>query len=113
MQQALIYKVDLANLKSYADKLYFGKLKNVPTNFSNLKSKVDKFHVDKLVPFPADLSKLRDVAINDVVKKDFYTFKILIFHLTNLTTTTALTAVQYKIPNVAELVKRLTITQNW
>ena len=87
-------------------------MKNVPTNLSNLKIKVDKFHVDKLVPVPADLKKLRDVPINDVVKKDFYTFKILIFHLTNLLTTTALTAVQNKIPNVAKLVKRLTITQN-
>ena len=87
-------------------------MKNVPTNLSNLKIKVDKFHVDKLVPVPADLKKLRDVAINDVVKKDFYTFKILIFHLTNLLTTTALTAVQNKIPSVAKLVKRLTITQN-
>ena len=45
-------KVDLANLKSNADKLDIDKLKNVPTNLSNLKSKVDKLYVDKLVPGP-------------------------------------------------------------
>ena len=44
--------VDLANLKSNADKLDIDKLKNVPTNLSNLKSKVDKLYVDKLVPGP-------------------------------------------------------------
>ena len=39
-------KVDLANLKSNADKLYIGNLKNVPTDLNNLKSKVDKLDVD-------------------------------------------------------------------
>ena len=44
-------KVDLVNLKSNADKLDIGKLKNVPTNLSNLKSKVDELEdIDKLVP---------------------------------------------------------------
>ena len=63
-------KTDLANLKSYVDKLDIGKLKNIPTNLSNLKSKVDKLDVDKLVP--VDLSKLSDLVKNDVVKKDVY-----------------------------------------
>ena len=35
-------KVDLANLKSIADKFDIDKLKNVPNNLSNLKSKVDE-----------------------------------------------------------------------
>ena len=35
-------KVDLASLKSDADKLDIDKLKNVPINLSNLKSKVVK-----------------------------------------------------------------------
>ena len=50
-------KVDLANLKSNADKLDIDKLKKVPTNLSNLKSKVVNLHVDKLVPVPADVVK--------------------------------------------------------
>ena len=35
-------KVDLASLKSDADKLDIDKLKNIPINLSNLKSKVEK-----------------------------------------------------------------------
>ena len=62
-------KVDLADLKSDADKLDIDKLKNVLTNLSNLKSTVDKLDVDKLVPVPVDLSKLSDVVKNDVVKE--------------------------------------------
>ena len=49
-------KVDLANLKSDADKIDIDKLKNVPTNLSNLKSKVDKLDVDQLLPIPVDLN---------------------------------------------------------
>ena len=56
-------KVDLANLKSDADKLDTDKLKNVPTNLSNLKSKVDKLNLDELVPVPVDLCKLSDIVI--------------------------------------------------
>ena len=80
MQQELIHqlflknfsKQDLANLKSYADKLDIDKLKNVSTNLSSLKSKVDKLDVDKLVPVPIDLSKVSNVVKDDVVKKDVY-----------------------------------------
>ena len=35
-------KIDLANLKSYVDKLDIDKLKNLPSGLSSLKSKVDK-----------------------------------------------------------------------
>ena len=48
-------KIDLANLKSNADKSYNDKLKNVATNLNNLKSKVDKLDVDKLVPVPVKM----------------------------------------------------------
>ena len=116
-------------------------MKKVPTNVSNLKSKVDKVDVDKLVPVPAALSKLSDELKNDVVKKDAYNAKIKniedkipditsvasnaalnakineiknnISKVTKLatTTTTALTAVENKIPNVSSLSKKLTMIQ--
>ena len=104
-------KVDLASLKSIVGKLDIDKLKKVPTNLSNLKSKVDKLDVDKLVPVPVDLSKLSDVVKNDVIKKDVYNAKIKntedqIPTITNLTTKTALNAVENKIPSVGYLVKK-------
>ena len=51
-------KVDLANLKSNADKFDIDKLKNVPSTLSDLKSMVHNLDVDKLIPVPVDLSKL-------------------------------------------------------
>ena len=126
-------KVDLANLNSNVDKLDIDKLKNVPTNFSNLKSKVYQLDADKLVPIPVDLSKLIDVAKSDVVKKEAYKARVkniedktsditnLATNTTsnakinevkkeipskNLTTTTAVTSVENKIPNVSDLVKK-------
>ena len=114
-------------------------MKNVPTNLSNLKNKADKLVVDKLVPIPVDLSKLSDALRNDVVKKAEYNAKIKniedkipditnlatnttlnakinevkgeIPGITNLAATAALTAVGNKLPNVSNLVKKLTITQ--
>ena len=68
--------VDLADLKSNADKLDIDELKNVPTHLGNLKSKVDKLDVDKLLPISVDLSKLSDVVKIDVVKKDVYNANI-------------------------------------
>ena len=62
-----------------------------------LKGKIDKLDVDNLVPSPVDLSKLSNVAKNDVVKKDVYNAKIKY--------------IEDKIPNVSNLVKKLTITQ--
>ena len=78
---------------------------------SNLKIKVDKLDVDKLVPVPVDLSKLSDVVKNDVVKRDVCHAKITNIEdktpdITNLATTTAYTAVENKIPNVSNLVKK-------
>ena len=104
-------KTDLANLRSDVDKLDTDKLKNVPTNLSNLKSKVDNLDVDKLVSVPVDLSKLDDLVKNDVVKKDAYNAKIRniedkIPDITKLATTTALTAVENKIPNVSNIIKK-------
>ena len=116
MQQVLIHqnllkKVDLANLRSNVDKLDVDKLKNVASNLSNLKSKVDKLDVDKLGPALVDLSKLSDVVNNDIVKKDVYNAKIKniedkIPDIANLPTTIALTAVENKISNVSNLVKK-------
>ena len=101
---------------------------------SNLKIKVDKLDLDKLVPVPVDLSKLSDVVKNDVVKRDVCHAKITNIedkipditnlatkttfnakinevkgetpNITNLATTTAYTAVENKIPNVSNLVKK-------
>ena len=127
-------RVDLANLKSNIDKLDIGKLKIVPTNLSNLKSKVDKLDVDKLVPVLVDLGKLSNVGKNDAAKKDVYNalrkcieekipditnlatnttlntkineVKSEIPKITDLATTAALTAVEDKMPNVSDLVKK-------
>ena len=127
-------RVDLANLKSNVDKLDIGKLKIVPTNLSNLKSKVDKLDVDKLVPVLVDLGKLSNAGKNDAAKKDVYNalskcieekipditnlatnttlntkineVKSEIPKITDLATTAALTAVEDKMPNVSDLVKK-------
>ena len=74
----LVKKTDLANLKSHVDKLYIGKLKHFPTNWSNFKSKINKLDVDKLVPLSADLSELSNVVKNGatiklIVKEHIYT----------------------------------------
>ena len=76
-----------------------------------MKSKVDKLDVNKLLPVPVDLSKLSDIVKNDVVKKTEYNAKIKdiedkIPGITNLATTTALSAVENKIPNVSNLFKK-------
>ena len=125
--QNLLKKVDLASLKSEVDKLNIDKLKGVQTVLNIFKSKVDKLDADKLVPVPVYLSKLGDVVKNDVVKKDVYNAKIEdiedkipditnlatkstlnakinegkneVPSTTNLPTTTALIAVEQKIPD--------------
>ena len=121
-------KVDLRLIKLDID-----KLKNFPTNLNNLKSKVGKLDVDKLIPILVKLSELSDVVKNDVVKKDAYNAKINniedkiaditnvativlntkinevkseIPNITNLATTSALAAVENKIPSVSNLVKK-------
>ena len=86
--------------------------------------------IDKLVPVPVDLSKLRDIVkkknvynakIKSIEDKtpDFTNFdskttlngkinevKVEIPNITNLATTSALTAVENKIPSVNNLVKK-------
>ena len=114
MQQELSIlaaKSDLASLKAEVDEIDTDKLKVVPIDLRKLKSKVDKLYVDKLAPVPVDLSKLSNVLKNDVLKKDVYNGKIKnieyeIPDITNLATTTALTAVENKISNVSNLVKK-------
>ena len=66
-------------------------MKNAPTKLSNSKSKVGK-----LVTVPVGLSKLSDVVKNDKIPD-----------ITNLATTTSLTAVENKIPNVSNLVHKI------
>ena len=70
-----VKKVDLARLKSEADKLDIDKLEKVPTALNNLKSKGDILDADKV---SVDLSKLSDVVKTDVVKKNVYNAKIKI-----------------------------------
>ena len=105
-----------------------------------MESKVDILDVNKLVPVPIDLSKVIDVVKNDVVKKDIYNAKIKIIeneisdipnlatnaslnakkngvkikipNIANLATTTAITAVENKIPNVSDLLKKTDFNTN-
>ena len=122
-------KVDLANIKSNIDQLYFDKLKNIPSSLRILKSKVDNLDIGKLETIPVHLSKLSNAVKNDVVKKTEYNAKIKILkikyfatkttlnakindvkgeipNITHLATTAALTTVENKIPNVSNLVKK-------
>ena len=86
-----------------------------------MESKVDKLDLDELVAVPVNFSKLSDAVKNYFIKKDVHNSKkkileieylillsqllmfLLMFHeipnITNLATTTALTAVENKIPN--------------
>ena len=66
-------KVDL---KNYATKADIKNISHVDTssfalkaNLANLKTYVDKLFIDKLALVPVDLNKLSDVLKNDVVKK--------------------------------------------
>ena len=134
-------KVDLASLKSSVYKLDIDKLKSVPTNLRNLKSKVDKLNVDKLVSVSVNLSKLSDAVKFDGSKKDVYNAKIKniedeihditnlaakntlnakinevveeIPRINNLVSNTAFTNFENKIPNVSNLAKKLTTTENY
>ena len=127
-------KSNLASLKTEVDKLDIDKLKSLPNNLSNLKNKVDELDIDKLKPVPADLSKLSNVVKNEVLKKTEFNAKIKniedkITDITNLDTKTilntninevkteiprlsglatasSLTAVENKMPNVSNLVKK-------
>ena len=81
-------------------------------NLSNLKSKVDKLYIDKLVPVPVDLSKLTNVVKNKVLKKIEYNAQIRniedkIPDITNLATKVILNTkkkeVKIKITNISNL----------
>ena len=115
---------DLVNSKSDVDKLDIDKWKNARSGWSNLKIRVDKLDVN--------LSKLSNVVKNDVAKKDEYKIKNIedkipyianlattaalnskkdevtdeIPSISNLATTIALIAVENKVPNVNNLVKK-------
>ena len=130
----LAAKSDLVSLKAEVDKLDIDKLKSLPTNLINLKSNVNKLGIVKLESTPVDLSKLSNLVKNDVLKKSEYNAMIKNIEdktpdITNLAsktflnakinevkaetptinnlapTTTALTAVENKIPDVNNLVK--------
>ena len=88
-------ETDLASLKYYVDKLNIDKLKNVPTNLRYLKSEVHKLGVDKLRPFPGSLIYVKIKNFEDKVHD-----------ITNLATTSAVTAVENKMPNVSNLVQK-------
>ena len=75
-----------------------------------MKRKLDKLDVDKLVPVSVDLSKISDVVKNDVVKKDVYNAKIK--NIEDKIPEYALTAVENKIPNVSNLVKKIDYDTN-
>ena len=62
-------KVDLTNIISNVDKLYFDKLKNVPSSLRILNSKVDNLDIGKLETIPVHLSKLSNPVKNDVIAK--------------------------------------------
>ena len=57
-------KTDLTSLKSDFDKLYFDKIKNLPSNLSNLKSKLDRLDIGQIETTSVDLCKLSNVVKN-------------------------------------------------
>ena len=94
-------------------------LKSLSNNLSNLKTEVDKLDIDKLVLVPADLSKLSNVvnnevlvicisnlAIKTILNTKINEIKNEIPSITGLATTSALTAVENKIPDTSNLVKK-------
>ena len=125
-------EIDLASLKSEAGELDIDVLEKVSTGLNTLKSKLGKLDTDKLVPVPVDLSNLSDAVKNDVVKKYVYNAKTKdikdkvpditnlsinislnakingvknkIPNITNLATTTALTNVENKMPDLSKYV---------
>ena len=109
-------KSDIASLKPEADKLDIEKLETVPVDMSKLSSVVkNEFVKKKLCIIKLDLEKK-----NQCHRQK--TFLILVYlrklnakitetegkipSITGLATTTALTAVENKIPNASNLVKK-------
>ena len=98
-------------MKSKLDKLYFDKLATVPFDFKKLSDAVDK-KVVKKDQFDELVTKVNVIDTSKLVNKTDYNSKIKdtegkIPSITNLATTAALTAVEYKIPNVSSLVKKI------
>ena len=120
-------KADLKNV-THVDTSSFA----LKTNLANLKTEADKLDIHKLAQVPVDLSKLSDVVKNDVIKKTVYDKLVAkvnnidtndfvlktnnntdktelekeVRNIRNLATKTALTAVESKIPNFSNLVKK-------
>ena len=110
--------VDLSN---YATKTDLKNVAHVGTtsfalkiNLANLKTAADKLDIDKLAPVPVDLSKLSDVVKNDVVKKPVYdklvakvnSIDISIF-VSKTKYVTDISEKVNKIPNTIDLVKKI------
>ena len=122
-------------MSSYATKADLKNATGVDTSkladksdLASLKAEVDKIDVDKLKTVPVDLSKLRNLVKNEVFKKTVYdklvtkvnnidnskfvlktkceTDKPNMPSISGLATTSALTAVQNKIPDLSSLVKK-------
>ena len=66
-----------------------------------MKSEVDKLDVDKLVPVPADASKLGGIVMLGLNAK-IDEVKGEIPNVTNLATTSSLSSVENKIPNLVK-----------
>ena len=136
-------KVDLSN---YATETNLKNVTHVDVsnfalklNLASLKSEADRLDINKLVSFPVDLSNFSDVVKNDVVKKTVYDKLVKkvndidttgfalkakydtdkpelekkisnaegkIASISDLVTNAPLTAVENRIPDVSNLVKR-------
>ena len=135
----LALKLNLAKLKAEVDKRDLDKLKTVPVDLSKLSNVVNNEDIkktvyDKLVAklnkidtsgfilktkYNTDKSNL-EKKISDADKKFLILVNLLkkqiievkIPNITNLATTIALTAVENKIANVNNLVKKLPLAQN-
>ena len=126
----------LIRLKSKVDRLNIGKLETISVDLSKL-SDVVKNEVVKKTEYNAKIKDIEDemldiinlpintalnskinavkdetpsinnVATNDGLKAKIYEVKEKIPSITNLATTTAFTAVESKIPNVSNLIKKI------
>ena len=87
------------------------RLATAPVGFKKLSDAVDK-KVVKKDQFDELVTKVNVIDTSKLVNKTDYNSKIKdtegkIPSITNLATTAALTAVEYKIPNVSNLVKKI------
>ena len=115
-------KVDLSN---YATKTDLKNVTHVATssfalkiNLASLKTEADKLDIDKLVPVPVDLSKLSDVVKSDVVKKTIYDKSVgkansidTIRFVLKTKYDTDKSELEKKVPNLTDLVKKTRCTE--